>query len=684
MKKFFFLFVLLAFNFISDNFDSADAADDPQYEACIVPQNCGNQTISFPFFIQGQQESYCGYPGFSLSCDPNGRSILNLSGQNYVVREIFYHNRSVIVSNAALLDPEENGCITPVPNLTLSSDFKIAEGQNSVVLLYNCRVSSSVGRTNPLLKYKIGCYEENQTNSVLAIYESDRDQLDQASRMCGPIGDVVVANTTAVDVYMGGSGENEGMLMREVLRRGFMLTWLASDCGLCESSGGKCGFMVPSYHFWCFCPDRPHALKCFPPSGLSKQQKLGLGLGIGFVVLFAMMGLAIIMWCRKQKRAASRNIDDPNMNMNMEDPEGASGYLGVLVFSYKELTEATNNFDADRELGDGGFGTVYHGKLKDGREVAVKRLYEHNYKRLEQFINEIQILAGLRHKNLVSLYGCTSRRSRELLLVYEYIPNGTVADHLHGDRAKTSPLTWPIRLSVAIETARALAYLHASDIVHRDVKTNNILLDNNFCVKVADFGLSRLFPSDVTHVSTAPQGTPGYVDPEYHQCYQLTSKSDVYSFGVVLVELLSSMPAVDITRHRHEINLSNLAISKIQKQAYNELIDQDLGFDSDTRVRTMTIAVAELAFECLQQDKEMRPTMDEVLERLMRIEDGKIETKVVGGSELSMSTVLPPPPSPECDEIGLLKNIKQEQPPSPNAVTENWLSSTSTTPNFSG
>ncbi|XP_062110062.1 LEAF RUST 10 DISEASE-RESISTANCE LOCUS RECEPTOR-LIKE PROTEIN KINASE-like 1.1 isoform X6 [Humulus lupulus] len=444
-------------------------------------------------------------------------------------------------------------------------------------------------------------------------------------------------------------------------------------CLGCLSRGGKCDNI------------NVNQVQCIVPrKGLSKQQKLGLGLGIGFVVLFAMMGLAIIMWCRKQKRAASRNIDDPNMNMNMEDPEGASGYLGVLVFSYKELTEATNNFDADRELGDGGFGTVYHGKLKDGREVAVKRLYEHNYKRLEQFINEIQILAGLRHKNLVSLYGCTSRRSRELLLVYEYIPNGTVADHLHGDRAKTSPLTWPIRLSVAIETARALAYLHASDIVHRDVKTNNILLDNNFCVKVADFGLSRLFPSDVTHVSTAPQGTPGYVDPEYHQCYQLTSKSDVYSFGVVLVELLSSMPAVDITRHRHEINLSNLAISKIQKQAYNELIDQDLGFDSDTRVRTMTIAVAELAFECLQQDKEMRPTMDEVLERLMRIEDGKIETKVVGGSELSMSTVLPPPPSPECDEIGLLKNIKQEQPPSPNAVTENWLSSTSTTPNFSG
>ena len=123
-------------------------------------------------------------------------------------------------------------------------------------------------------------------------------------------------------------------------------------------------------------------------------------------------------------------------------------------------------------------------------------------------MNEVQILTRLRHRNLVSLYGCTSRHSRELLLVYEFIPNGTVADHLHGDRADSGLLTWPIRLSIAIETATALCYLHASDVVHRDVKTNNILLDNSFCVKVADFGLSRLFPTDVTHVSTAPQGTP--------------------------------------------------------------------------------------------------------------------------------------------------------------------------------
>lgn len=416
-----------------------------------------------------------------------------------------------------------------------------------------------------------------------------------------------------------------------------------------------------------------------------KGDKLGLklGLGIGCPVLIAVC--LFLLWHYKQKRAASnflsRNISSqPHTN---SDIEGGVTYFGVPVFTYTELEEATNHFDGEKELGDGGFGTVYYGKLKDGREVAVKRLYEHNYKRVEQFMNEIEILTRLRHQNLVSLYGCTSRRSRELLLVYEYIPNGTVADHLHGERADTDALAWPIRMSIAIETASALSYLHASEIVHRDVKTTNILLDNNFCVKVADFGLSRLFPMDVTHVSTAPQGTPGYVDPEYHQCYQLTSKSDVYSFGVVLIELISSLPAVDISRHRHEINLSNLAVSKIQKGLFNELVDQRLGFESDDEVRRMVIAVAELAFQCLQQDNDMRPTMCEVLEALKMIESGNDlpDNLKPAFDNAGMKTNILPPPSPDCDEIGLLK--KKRLLSSPISVTQKWPSTRSTTPNAS-
>ncbi|GFZ18929.1 protein kinase family protein [Actinidia rufa] len=316
----------------------------------------------------------------------------------------------------------------------------------------------------------------------------------------------------------------------------------------------------------------------------------------------------------------------------------------TTVFSYAELEEATGNFDRSRELGDGGFGTVYYGKLQDGRVVAVKRLYENNFKRLEQFLNEVEILTRLRHDNLVILYGCTSKRSRELLLVYEYIPNGTVADHLHGNRSSAGLLSWPIRLSIALETANALAYLHASDIIHRDVKTTNILLDNDFHVKVADFGLSRLFPTDVTHVSTAPQGTPGYVDPEYYQCYQLTEKSDVYSFGVVLIELISSKQAVDTNRDRHDINLSNMAVNKIQNHALHELVDPSLGFETNSSVRRMITFVAELAFRCLQTERDMRPSMEEVVTVLRGIKNEEFNAQkaevvdIVIGDEVGLLT----------------------------------------------
>lgn len=271
-------------------------------------------------------------------------------------------------------------------------------------------------------------------------------------------------------------------------------------------------------------------------------------------------------------------------------------------------------------------------------------------------MNEVRILTLLQHQNLVKLYGCTSRRSRELLLVYEYIPNGTVADHLHGKLANAGALTWPVRLNIALETADALAYLHMKEIIHRDVKTNNILLNNDFQVKVADFGLSRLFSPDVTHVSTAPQGTPGYVDPEYYQCYQLTTKSDVYSFGVVLMELISSKQAVDVNRHRHDINLANMAVNKIQNHTLHELVDPSLGFESDSVARRKITLVAELAFRCLQQERDMRPSMEEVLKALRRIE--KEETEVQKAEEVDIGI--------DSDEIELVKS----QPP---PVSPDWV-----------
>ncbi|KAI4357762.1 hypothetical protein L6164_001690 [Bauhinia variegata] len=431
---------------------------------------------------------------------------------------------------------------------------------------------------------------------------------------------------------------------------------LSLDCTNYHNKKGHCQF-DQNEKFYCVEGDKRSDLKA----------KLGLAIGLPSILVIGL--LCLLAYKRKcvpsDTNIASRHTKAyPYSNI---DPESGGVYFGVPLFSYKELQEATNNFDSNRKLGNGAFGTVYYGELLDGREVAIKHLYDRNNRRVEQFMNEIEILTRLCHKNLVALHGCTSRHSHELLLVYEYIPNGTLASHLHGDLRKSGFLPWSIRMKIGIEIASALAYLHASDITHSDVKTMNILLDKNFCVKVADFGLSRLFPSDVTHVSTAPQGTPGYVDPEYYQCYQLTNKSDVYSFGVVLIELISSMLAVDMSREKDEINLANLAMKKIQKGALNELVDPSLGFESDNEVKRMIVSVAEVAFQCLQLDKELRPAMVEVLEVLEKIASGEDETEYL--EEASGH-----------DGAGLLKNTKQL--PSPNNVIDKWESE-SITPNIS-
>ncbi|XP_028794038.1 LEAF RUST 10 DISEASE-RESISTANCE LOCUS RECEPTOR-LIKE PROTEIN KINASE-like 1.2 [Neltuma alba] len=410
----------------------------------------------------------------------------------------------------------------------------------------------------------------------------------------------------------------------------------------------------------------------------SKSIIIGVAIGsVGMIII----GLIVILLRNKQdykslgSQNQSRSIESDNTRSrsNQSDNtysnailESRNIYFGVPLFSYEELEEATNKFDQSRELGSGGFGTVYHGKLKDGREVAVKRLFERNYKRVQQFINEVKILTRLRHRNLVSLYGCTSRASHELLLVYEYIPNGTLGCHLQGNLAKPGSLPWHVRMRIAIETANALSYLHACDIIHRDVKSSNLLLDYHFCVKVADFGLSRLFPKFVSHVSTAPAGSPGYLDPEYHQCYQLTEKSDVYSFGVVLIELISSKPAIDVTRNKDEIKLANMAVNKIQRRAFTELVDPSLGFESDKEVKKMIISVAELAFQCLQRDRELRPSMDEVMQILQKIENGKHDLKHLEfhGTEFSnkgIHTSLPT--SMHRVGTGSLTNSKPQGPP---------------------
>ncbi|XP_042375483.1 LEAF RUST 10 DISEASE-RESISTANCE LOCUS RECEPTOR-LIKE PROTEIN KINASE-like 1.2 isoform X2 [Zingiber officinale] len=652
-----------------------------------TPALCGGVNISYPFwkssdFLQNNN-TYCGYQGFNVTCEsPYYTPILLLGNDRYRVLDINYGTGVIILADDAfIISIESESCSRVNHSVTWFSNLSLSYTDNdaNLTFLYDCTEDGEWTNNS------ISCLPPGENYVFRSIPESFTQRCNEI--FVSP----VLRSHLPTDL---------GQLRidyAQALQRGFELNWSGDanrDCTDCQSSGGRCGYNKTNYDLVpaCFCSDgKIEQFQCIqtfgstnPGGGLSgpTYQPLGrrpkhhtgliIGIAIGAFVVVGLLGGGILFYRYKKKRDYSASmksfIRSASSGPSSRDPEKYSVHLQSYIFSYDELQEATNGFV--NELGDGGFGTVYKGKLQDGRVVAVKRLYENNYRRLEQFMNEIEILSRVRHQNLVDLYGWTSRNSKELLLVYEFMPNGTVADHLHGSRAREGILTLPMRLNIAIETAEALAYLHAIDppIIHRDVKTSNILLDSSFHVKVADFGLSRLFPTNATHVSTAPQGTPGYLDPEYHQCYQLTDKSDVYSFGVVLVELVSSKPAVDITRPRKEINLANWALNRIQNGELDQLVDEFLGYQSDQAARKTVTMVSEVAFRCLQDDGDMRPPMKEVLEALLAIQSEVCKVSK-GGKE----------PGDNEDDAGLLKNVV---PMSPDTVMNQWVSN-STTPNTS-
>ncbi|XP_019154737.1 PREDICTED: LEAF RUST 10 DISEASE-RESISTANCE LOCUS RECEPTOR-LIKE PROTEIN KINASE-like 1.3 isoform X4 [Ipomoea nil] len=689
----FFLFIILLIQTphltFCDEFNTSSV-----YEACAQSFSCGDiDDIGYPFW-GGSQPAYCGHPSFGLTCSDESSPEITILSVKYKVLSISSQAATIV-----RYDLSTNICPSNPQRVSLDLNlFSYApSGNQNITLFYGCTIVNPVSVSIPKL---LNCSEEGSDSNRNNVLWSPTTGLPSIPGItsnifrCG-IDIFVTVTQEAFDSLVKASLNVTEDLLRTAVGGGFSVDWKANNslCQDCTGSGGRCGSNGDriSTQFICYIGNSS--------SSSSNKRPMGIGLGIAGAVL-AGVGIGWLIFRQKRRRVAAQALEHdvqvlpaetknkglptpPSSNSLSSDPSPrfmrsipsypSSGsvnlfgrdsyYFGAQIFTYAELEEATNNFDQSRELGDGGFGTVFYGKLPDGRVVAVKRLYENNFKRVEQFMNEVEILTKLRHENLVVLYGCTSKQSRDLLLVYEYIPNGTVADHLHGKRAKSGLLSWPIRMKIAIETADALAFLHKSEIIHRDVKTNNILLDNDFHVKVADFGLSRLFPTDVTHVSTAPQGTPGYVDPEYYQVYQLTERSDVYSFGVVLIELISSLQAVDTNRHRHDINLSNMAINKIQNHALHELVDPSLGFVTNSSARRMITLVAELAFRCLQQVRDMRPSMQEVLDTLRRIENEELN-----GEKVEVLDIV-------VDDVALLKGNATSSPDS--SVTDDKGASSS-------
>ncbi|GJW97209.1 leaf rust 10 disease-resistance locus receptor-like protein kinase-like 1.4 protein isoform X2 [Tanacetum coccineum] len=485
------------------------------YKTCAASFTCGTMSgIQYPF-SRHEDPANCGYPGFQLDCNSGNRSpSIDINNMTYHVISIDQPSQIVKIIRE---DVMESICPHDFVNTTINHNlFDYTPDYMNVTFLYGCPSSMSLHGIP---------------------FSCDHNGIDKALVLLGEQGPGICNQSVIIPVpvmAIGSAGLVNSSSLDQVLKGGFAVKWKGynTGCSQCTDSKGRCFYDYDTNQTACACPGPPlSAYTCSMANtsqarSSSKKRSLTIGLPIAGGLL-ATIGIGSALFFSRQRkiRRASRAVGGIQNKDSVTDASasfpititsysssattelGQSTYFGTRVFTYSELESATDDFDDSKELGDGGFGTVYYGKLIDGREVAVKRLYQNSFKCVEQFMNEVEIL--------------TIRSSSETIPVL-------------------NSLLWALRLNIAIQTAEALAYLHESDIIHRDVKTCNILLDNNFCVKVADFGLSRLFPLNATHVSTAPQGTPGYVDPEYYQCYRDTHRSKLDEYLLTRIEVFAN------------------------------------------------------------------------------------------------------------------------------------------------
>ncbi|XP_061958510.1 wall-associated receptor kinase-like 8 [Populus nigra] len=373
--------------------------------------------------------------------------------------------------------------------------------------------------------------------------------------------------------------------------------------------------------------------ECKCPLGMGGDGKVGCrGFGIITIIISVVVGVVGVLllliggwWLyRIMEKRKSNELKQKFFRQNgglLLQQQLSSGDQGGIsktkLFSSEELETATDSFNVNRILGQGGQGTVYKGMLPDGVIVAVKRSTVVGEENLEGFINEVCILSQINQRNIVRLLGCCLE-AEVPLLVYEFIPNGTLSEYLHRQNEEF-PLSWEMRLQIAAETAGALCYLHSAasiPIYHRDVKSTNILLDHKYRAKIADFGTSRSLSVDQTHLTTNVQGTFGYLDPEYFWSSQYTDKSDVYSFGVVLAELLTRQKAILTYQSQERKNLAAHFVLLMEENRIFDIVDAQI---KEHCPKEDVIGVANIAMRCLNLNGKKRPTMKQVTSELERI-----------------------------------------------------------------
>ncbi|CAK8534796.1 unnamed protein product [Lathyrus sativus] len=318
---------------------------------------------------------------------------------------------------------------------------------------------------------------------------------------------------------------------------------------------------------------------------------------------------------KKTSSISKHNIDNAD--------EDISGIHNVKIYTYKELRKATDDFSQANKIGEGGFGSVYMGRLKGGKLAAIKVLSAESKQGVKEFLTEINVISEIEHENLVKLYGCCVERNSRIL-VYNYLENNSLSRTLLGGSHNSIYFDWRTRCRICVGVASGLAFLHEEvrpPIIHRDIKASNILLDKDLTPKISDFGLAKLMPANATHVSTRVAGTLGYLAPEYAIGGRLTRKADIYSFGVLLVEIVSGRCNTNSRLPINEQFILERTWELYERKELVALVDTSLNgeFDAEQACKFLKIGLL-----CTQESPKCRPSMSSVVKMLtgeMKVDD---------------------------------------------------------------
>ncbi|KAK4754598.1 hypothetical protein SAY87_002702 [Trapa incisa] len=598
--------------------------------AALRCPDCGSTSVPYPL----STSDTCGDPSYKILCNTTSGSLSFPTLNNtYPIVSISSDTQRLVIRPAPLVSGR---CVTtdlPTLGVQLNSSLPFNVTSSNTIMFLNCSTT--------LLNSPLNCTEA----SLCHAYVNGTASVD---RVCGD-------SPICCTFKTGGSTTSYSIRVREAGCRaytsfvnldptpsvgqwpqpGLEIEWTAPpepECGTqadCDgnstcgpdpsSTGGLSRCFCNSGLNWDsvqgVCVDNS---TCSSSGGCGSTDKTALIAGLtcgigGLVIASTILGL---FYRRHERIRQARE----RLAREREEILNSNGGMGAKYYMGKEIKKATDNFSRDRLLGVGGYGEVYKGILGDGTVVAIKCAKIGNAKGTDQVLNEVRILCQVNHRSLVRLLGCCVDLEQPIL-VYEYVENGTLLDHLQDRRpgGRVDSLSWLSRLKIAHGTAEGLAYLHSSavpPIYHRDVKSSNILLDVKLNPKVSDFGLSRLAHTDLSHVSTCAQGTLGYLDPEYYRNYQLTDKSDVYSFGVVLLELLTSQKAIDFTRAPDDVNLAVYVKRLVDEERLMEAVDPVLKENAETVEIDTIKAIGFLAVGCLEERRQNRPSMKEVAEEI--------------------------------------------------------------------